>query len=83
MKTNEIKKGMRVKLRNTWEGTMMDNAKGDRRMVDVEGFCREIGSVYSHDIVFVRVGAEWVQVAHTEKQRKLRDQVAAPAPWPL
>ncbi len=53
MKTNEIKKGMVVKLRNGWYGIMADNMKGNTRMVDVDGMFREIGSVYSHDITKV------------------------------
>ena len=51
MKTNDIKKGMVVKLRNGWYGIMADNMKGTTRMVDVDGLYREIGSVYAHDIV--------------------------------
>ena len=51
MKTNEIKKGMVVELRNGWYGIMADNMKGNTRMVDVDGLYREIGSVYSHDII--------------------------------
>tara|TARA_B100001123_G_C15222453_1_gene991821 strand:- start:344 stop:643 length:300 start_codon:yes stop_codon:yes gene_type:complete len=51
MKTNEIKKGMVVKLKNGWFGIMADNMRGNTRMVDVDGAYREIGSVYSHDIV--------------------------------
>ena len=51
MKTNDIKKGMVVELRNGWYGIMADNMKGNTRMVDVDGLYREIGSVYSHDIV--------------------------------
>ena len=51
MKTNDIKKGMVVELRNGWFGIMADNMKGNTRMVDVNGLYREIGSVYSHDII--------------------------------
>ena len=51
MKTNDIKKGMVVELNNGWFGIMADNMKGNTRMVDVNGLYREIGSVYSHDIV--------------------------------
>jgi|TARA_R110000824_G_scaffold25845_1_gene89669 hypothetical protein len=51
MKTNDIKKGMVVELRNGWFGIMADNMKGNTRMVDVVGLYREIGSVYSHDII--------------------------------
>ena len=49
--TNSIKKGMGVQLRNGWYGIMADNMRGNTRMVDVAGIYREIGSVYSHDIV--------------------------------
>ena len=51
MKTNAIKKGMVVELNNGWFGIMADNMKGNTRMVDVDGMYREMGSVYSHDII--------------------------------
>lgn len=51
MKTNELKKGDRVQLRNGWFATIADNMKGNTRLAKVEGFVTEIGSVYSHDIV--------------------------------
>ena len=51
MKTNDIKKGMVVELNNGWFGIMADNMRGNTRMVDVDGMYREIGSVYSHDII--------------------------------
>jgi len=84
MKTNELKKGMRVQLRNGWYGTMADNARGNIRMVDVEGICREIGSVYSHDIVraYITTGDDnatclaIVQLEHTPAQLKLRTTLA-------
>jgi hypothetical protein len=73
MLINDIKKGTRVKLRNGWFGTMADNAKGNIRMVDVEGFEREIGSVYSHDIQYVLTDAEaarWEDVELSPAQLK-------------
>lgn len=75
MKTNEIKKGTRIKLRNGWFGTMVDNARGNIRMVDVEGLYREIGSVYSHDIVSAKINEQWVTVEHTPAQVKMRATV--------
>ena len=75
MKTNDIKKGARVHLRNGWQGTMKDNAKGNTRMVEVEGFYTEIGSVYSHDIVAVETPTGLVAVEHTPAQLKLRKLV--------
>jgi hypothetical protein len=53
--TNSIKKGMGVRMRNGWYGIMADNMKGNTRMVDVDGDYREMGSVYSHDIVMFYV----------------------------
>lgn len=75
MKTNDIKKEMRVKLRNGWFGTMKDNMRGNTRMVEVEGVFTEIGSVYAHDIVAVLVDNKWVAVEHSDKQTQLRKQV--------
>lgn len=73
MKTNEIKKGTRVLLRNGWQGTMWDNARGNTRMVEVEGFFTEIGSVYSHDIMAAKgPDGNWIPVEHTPAQLKLR-----------
>ena len=72
MLTNDIKKGMRVKLRNGWYATMMDNKKGNTRLCEVEGFCTEIGSVYAWDIEFVYVSEnqliKWETVELTPKQ---------------
>lgn len=76
MKTNDIKKGTRVLLRNGWFGTMMDNLKGNTRMVDVEGYSREIGSVYSWDIVEAYTeSGDPVSVEHTDKQLAQRKMV--------
>jgi hypothetical protein len=75
--TNEIKKGERIQLRNGWMATMFDNARGNTRMAEVEGIYKEIGSVYSHDIITViRNGAAY-PVTHTPAQIKLKKQVNA------
>lgn len=52
-KTNDLKKGTRVLLRNGWEATLIDNRKGNTRLAEVYGYCTEMGSVYSHDIMAV------------------------------
>ena len=80
MKTNDIKKGMRIQMRNGWYGTMYDNAKGNIRMCEIEGFEKEIGSVYSHDIVKVLVtqtgfNPTWVSIDHTPAQNSMRRMV--------
>jgi hypothetical protein len=75
MFTNDIKKGARIKLACGWYATMYDNAKGNTRMANVEGFYTEIGSVYSHDIVGVLVNDKWEKVDHTPAQLKLKAMV--------
>jgi hypothetical protein len=76
MKTNDLKKGVRVLLANGWYATIADNARGNTRMCDVEGFYREIGSVYSHDIVrAINAAGDWEMVEYTPAQDALRKQV--------
>jgi len=76
MKTNDIKKGQRVWLRNRWAGTMMDNMRGNTRLVEVEGHFTEIGSVYAHDIVMAQdADGERQIIEHTPAQIKLRKTV--------
>lgn len=75
MKTNDLKKGDRIILSNGWYATIMDNKKGNIRFCDVEGFEREMGSVYSHDIVALVKPAGRVIIEHTPAQVKLRRTV--------
>jgi hypothetical protein len=91
MKTNDIKKGMVVELNNGWFGIMADNMRGNTRMVDVDGMYREIGSVYSHDIINawytnLKLGTNIKQyqqglptgtsIEHNKKQLELKSLVA-------
>jgi hypothetical protein len=76
-KTNELKKGTWVLLRNGWYAEIADNMKGNTRMAKVYGDFLEIGSVYSHDIM------KWGKttsnitfpVEHTKAQLKLKETV--------
>lgn len=79
MVTNDIKKGMEIKsiqLGVPVTGIMMDNRKGNTRLVDVKGsevgLFDEMGSVYAHDIVAVKVDGEWEDVDHTMQQIKMK-----------
>ena len=60
-------------------GIMMDNMKGNTRMVDTKGseigLFDEIGSIYSHDIIEVEVVDRWFKVEHTKEQLKLKESV--------
>jgi hypothetical protein len=84
MKTNDLKKGQRVRLRNGWYATIADNAKGNTRMCEVEGHYTETGSVYSHDIMLYLDTSVtpadspmlcWSPVEHTPAQLALHKQV--------
>ncbi len=72
MKTNELKKGTRIKLRNGWEAELADNKRGNTRLATVYGYYTEMGSVYSHDIVGYKVGDEWKHdIELTKSQEKV------------
>ena len=75
MKTNDLKRGSRVKLLNGWEAEIADNMKGNSRLATVYGEFTETGSVYAHDIVQVQIADQWFPVEHTPAQIKLRDQL--------
>ena len=75
IKTNDLKKGARVKLANGWFATIADNARGNTRMATVEGFVTETGSVYAHDIVATYIGENWVKVVHTKDQENMKQRV--------
>ena len=50
LKTNDLKKGTRVRLKNGWEAEIFDNMRGNIRQAKVFGDYTEIGSIYAHDI---------------------------------
>lgn len=79
MFTNDLRKGTRVQLANGWFATLKDNRKGIRRMMDVEGYVREMGDVYTHDIIaYIDGEGNWqTDVQYTKEQKKLRSIVAA------
>lgn len=78
MKTNELKKGVRVLLRNGWEAVIEDNLKGNTRMATVYGYCTEMGSVYSHDIsMYQDSQGNWHSLEHTPAQLKLKKIVGS------
>ena len=79
IKTNDIKKGQRIRMDNGWTGTMMDNNKGNTRCCEIEGFVKEVGSVYAHNIAYVQdpITGVWETVEHTKSQRALQSRLAA------
>jgi hypothetical protein len=89
MFTNDLKKGEHIRLRNGWDATIEDNMKGNTRLCTVYGLYTEMGSVYSHDIMYVYSGGKgksieeakttcsMVKVEHTPQQEALRQRVNA------
>jgi hypothetical protein len=81
MLTNDLKRGMRVQLRNGWYGTIADNGRGNARMVQVEGYYTETGSCYAWDIVSYipdPIGAIHIRtiIEHTPAQLKRLESIA-------
>jgi hypothetical protein len=74
MKTNDLKKGTRIKLRNGWEADLWDNLKGNSRCAYVYGISPEAGSVYAHDIVGYKAedGLWHYDIEHTPAQLKCK-----------
>jgi hypothetical protein len=76
MKTNDLKKGDTVILRNGWSARIEDNKKGNIRLATVFGHYTETGSVYSHDIMRVVLSpTEDERIEHTPAQIKLMKTV--------
>lgn len=78
--TNDIKKGDIIlefsdQVHEWWVGEMWDNMKGVTRVVNVYGWEEEAGSVYSHEIMAVWKNGEWVEVTHTDAQKKCKENV--------
>lgn len=79
MFTNELKKGDKVRLRNGWSATLEDNLKGNTRLCTVYGDVTEMGSVYSHDIMWKQDanGDLDEMIEHTPAQLKCKESCAA------
>lgn len=80
MKTNDIKKGTRIQLHNGWYGTMMCNGRGNKRLVEVEGFVTETGYMFVWDIKYIVdhniVGRpEYVPITLTDTQVTAKQNV--------
>ena len=76
MKTNDIKKGTKIRTKQlgvSVSGVMMDNLKGDTRLIKTfgseVGLFDEIGSVYATDIIMAE-NSEGIceDVEYTDKQ---------------
>jgi hypothetical protein len=76
LKTNDLKSGDQIRLRNGWTAVIHDNMKGQTRLAMVNGYERELGSIYSHDIVQCLRPDGIYGIEHTPKQIALRNMVS-------
>tara|TARA_R110000744_G_scaffold11441_2_gene34647 strand:+ start:279 stop:539 length:261 start_codon:yes stop_codon:yes gene_type:complete len=82
MKTNDLKKGDRIRLNNGWYATIEDNKKGAVRMATVEGLFTEMGSIYTADIdVYLKNmddgGTKIITIEHNHNHAKGSDAMTA------
>ena len=76
MKTNELKKDMRIKLHNGWYGTVKDNKKGNIRFCEIEGLYTELGSIYVWEIEsYISPEGDNIPIELTPKQIKDHNMV--------
>lgn len=73
VKTNDLKKGTNVILRNGWKARIEDNKKGNTRLATVYGTFTEMGSIYSTDIVQAEINGVWVKIELTDTQTKVQN----------
>lgn len=70
IRTDQLKKGARVRMRNGWEAIVVKGCEGNALIAKVFGDFTETGSVYAHDIVAAEVDGKWVEVEMTEEQSR-------------
>lgn len=81
MRANSIKKGWQIKTSDGTVGTMLDNKRGNIRMVELplvfDPRLTDRGSVYVWDIAYARPDEtyEWEPIQLTDKQLKDRKMV--------
>ena len=74
IETNSLKKGTPITLKNGWAAIIMDNKKGDTRLAEVDGYFKEIGSIYASDIDTAFIDGKWQPVVRrlSENQKMMQ-----------
>ena len=76
IKTNDIKKGDVLVQHNAWYGEMVDNMRGNTRVVNVHGYFTEMGSIYVWDIWQVVKDGMLYDIELTDKQKKDKEMIS-------
>jgi hypothetical protein len=75
--SNELKKGDKIVMKGTmWQGTILDNKKGNIRLAEINGFHKDIGSIYVHDIGYAIIDNQRVLIELTKSQKDLEKMIA-------
>ena len=75
VRTDQLKKGVRIRLRNGWEAIVVEECNGNTLIAKVFGLFTETGSVYAHNIVAAEVNGKWVEVEMNEEQTQFHKEV--------
>ena len=67
---NDLKKGTKVILKNSWNAILEDSKKGQIRMATVFGFTTEMGSIYATDIKYAIIDGLTYLVEYPDKYLK-------------
>ena len=73
---NDMKKGTKGMLKNSWLFRIEDNKKGNVRLATVWGDYTEMGSIYTSDIATVEVNGKQEKLEQTPAQKKQADKTA-------
>ena len=72
---HQIKKGMRLRLRNGWEAIAVSECEENVIQARVFGDFTETGSVYVHTIESVQIDGKWIKFEMTHEQRQFADEL--------
>jgi len=70
IRTDQIKKGTRIKLRSGWEAIVEKKCDGVTLIAKVIGAFTETGSIYAHDVVAAYIDGTWEEIELTEEQKQ-------------
>jgi hypothetical protein len=62
IRTDQLKKGMRIRLRSGWEALVVKGCDGNTLQAQVFGDFTETGRIYAHDVVAAMIDGAWVEV---------------------
>jgi len=74
---NDIKKGTKLRLKNGWSATMMDNRRGSIRTMRVDGYVTDTGDQYIWKVSQALIDDEWCKLVLTNAQIRQKNRIEA------